>query len=673
MIIEYYKGYIGYEQLAEMTKTGKNGTTAFHLIEAAKEIGFNSRGMKIDFEELHLIMLPCIAHVIINKSYSHYIVIYEINYKKKFIVVADPASGIKKISFLEFQNIWSKIVITFLPEKTIPILNNELNIKYLFLEIITSHKNIFVKAFIISFLTIVISIISSFSFKIMIEETMQNQNISFLFLLFIIFSFVELIKVLFDYIRNKILIFVSQKIDWVLTNDVYNKIISLPYCYYRNHTTGDIISRINDLKILKETMVKFIMIIFMDIPLACIACISLFLINKILFLVALLTNLSLLVLLFIFRPTYKKLIKNIHEKNSIVNSNMVEGISGFETVKGLGIQDNIVKKFSKNYYKLCSNSFKIQNLYNSQNILKNFFTDLGFLLIIYIGSLLVLKNNLSIGNLILFHTLLTYFFIPLQNVMNINMDIKDSKNALKRIFEIIPNESKTKYLANEFNGNIEYRNLTFTYNDQYSVLKNINLIINKGEKVLMIGHSGSGKSTLLKLLMKFYKVKKNNIFIDNIDINDYSNEIITDNICYISQNEMLFTDSLYNNLKLNRDIDDTSIKNIINLCCIDEIINKNNLGLNTLIEENGFNLSGGQRQRIILGRSLLKRFNVLIIDEGLSQMDISLERKILKNIFEYFWDKTIIVISHRLENMDLFERVIKLENNMIKEELIRNV
>ena len=172
--------------------------------------------------------------------------------------------------------------------------------------------------------------------------------------------------------------------------------------------------------------------------------------------------------------------------------------------------------------------------------------------------------------------------------------------------------------------------------------------------------------------MKFHEVKRNCLFIDNIDINDYSEECIKENICYISQNEMLFTDSLYNNLCLNDDVSDKKLNEVLDICYIKDIFKKSNLGINTLIEENGFNLSGGEKQRIVLGRTLLKPFNILIIDEGLNQVDISLERKILKNIIKKYQDKTIIVISHRLENMDLFPRVIKFKHTKIEGDVRKN-
>ena len=181
------------------------------------------------------------------------------------------------------------------------------------------------------------------------------------------------------------------------------------------------------------------------------------------------------------------------------------------------------------------------------------------------------------------------------------------------------------------------------------VLKGINLNIKKSEKVLVMGKSGSGKSTMLKLLMKYYNPDKGIIKRGNKEI------------IYISNNEKLFRGTLKDNLFLDND---SNLEKVTEICDLKEIL-KNELYLYQLIEENGLNLSGGQRQRIALARVLMKDFDILLIDEGFSQMDLSLERRILKRLFSNYKEKTIIVVSHRFDNVDLFDRVIKLENGKV--------
>jgi len=161
------------------------------------------------------------------------------------------------------------------------------------------------------------------------------------------------------------------------------------------------------------------------------------------------------------------------------------------------------------------------------------------------------------------------------------------------------------------------------------------------------------------------------VLVNGIDINDFSISDIRDDIIYVSQNETLYTGSIKDNILLNRDID---YKDFLDMCCyleVDNIIKDNLLGYDFLLEENGANISGGERQRIILARALFKKGNIILIDEGLSQMDIDLERRVLKRIFSIFKDKMIIVVSHRFNNMDLYDKVFKLKDGMVDDCLTR--
>ena len=276
--------------------------------------------------------------------------------------------------------------------------------------------------------------------------------------------------------------------------------------------------------------------------------------------------------------------------------------------------------------------FNYQNLYFVQDFFKELINNIGFITITLIGCLLVVEDKLSLGTLFTFSSLLVYFLEPIKNIINLDNIIKEAKHSLRRVLDIITYDIKENGIVEEFNnGDILFNNLNFTFNDRDYVLKSVNLNIKKNSKVMIIGKSGSGKSTLLKLFMKYYNVSNNKILINNIDINNYSNKVINNNILYLGQNEILFNDTLYNNLIFD-DSNKSILLDITRMCYIDEIVDSN-LGFNMLIEENGFNLSGGEKQRIMLARALLKKFEILTIDEGLNQVDVNMERKIIKNLF----------------------------------------
>ena len=664
MIVRYYGGYVRKSNLIDMTKTTKKGTTAFNIKNTLIDLGFEANGIKCKLKDINKnnIVLPCIANVTLNNTYKHFIVIYKINYNKKYLVIGDPADKIKKISFDNFNKIFNNVLIVCYPIKNIPIEKN-MSFKDLVFHLIMPHKQILLNICILSTFITLFSVMTSFYTEYMINS-LNIYSKKYLLLISYIFFSIYILKIISNHFRNKLLLFINQKLELVLTLDIFNKIIRLPYSYYQNRTTGDVISRINDLESVRNMVGKVSISIFVDLPLTLLSLIVLFMINKTLFLIGAIILILYFIIIVLFRKSFNNYIRKVQVKKGEATTFMVESISGFETIKGMHIEGNVEKKFEKKYVKLVSLVFKYQNLYFIQNLFKELIDNIGFILIILIGCFLVVDDVITLGNLLTFSTLLIYFLEPIKNIINLDTVIKEAKNSLNRIIDITTYKVKDNGLVDRLeSGNIEFKNLDYSFNDKDYILKNINLEINNGSKVMVVGKSGSGKSTLFKILTKFYNIKNNKVFINGIDINNYKINAINENILYIGQNEILFNDTLYNNLVFDS-IDSSNFLDICKMCYVDEIVTSN-LGYNMLIEENGFNLSGGEKQRIVLARALLKKFNILIIDEGLSEVDVNMERNILKNIFEKFSDKTIIVISHRIDNLDLFDNLISFKNGVV--------
>ena len=306
MIVQHYKGYVNYEHLIDMTKTNKNGTTALNIIEAAKSLGFKASGIKTSLNNKSFkdINLPCIAHVIINKTYKHYVVIYKIDHKNKNLLVADPSDKIKRISFEKFEKIWSGVLILMYPFKAIPILDHKVSSFSLFINIISSFKKDIILLILMSLFITIFSIISSFYFKSLIDQITDINNGNYLNMIFIVFTCCYLLKILTNYFRNQVLIYTNQKIDIALATSTFKKIILFPYHYYRNRTTGEIVSRINDINIIRETVSRIIVTVFIDMLLTIISLIVLFVINFNLALIAVLIFIINIVLIMIFQHIF---------------------------------------------------------------------------------------------------------------------------------------------------------------------------------------------------------------------------------------------------------------------------------------------------------------------------------------------------------------------------------
>lgn len=665
MIIEYYKGHLSMEKIRELLKIDKSGTTAYHIVEGAKKIGFESKGVKCNLEDINEdnIILPCIANVIINNTYRHFVVIYKIDFIKNTVVIADPSNKIITMSFDIFKSIFSGIVIILYPKNTIPyedIKNKKIN---LFIHIIKSHPKLIKQLSIISLFITLLSIVTSFYLQKINNLLLNLFSKDTILLYIIVFMSLVFIKCLSSFFREKLLIIINEKINLEYTLDTFFKILSLPYKKYRSKSTGDIVTRMLDINLIKNISSKIFLILLVDIPLALCSVAILIIIQTKLFALSLIILFLYIIVILIFKDYFKESVTKIKKDSIEVTNYMIESISNFETVKGLKIKNNIYNQFERKFVMNLKSLFKYDNVMCLQNFLKSFISEGGRILIYGIGAIMVSNNSLTFSSLLTFVALLDYFYSPVQELFDLDVDIRNLDLVLNRLDDLNYDNNNSGISNELLKGNIEFKNLIYSYNDKKNALNNINLKIKEGEKVIVLGSSGSGKSTLFKILMKYYEINRGMAFVDDIDLNDYKDVY---GINYISQNENLFTDSLYNNITLYNKYSLNKLKEITELCEIESILHDNNLGYNMFIEENGFNLSGGERQRIVLARSLLKKFNILIIDEGLNQVDTNLERRILKKLFSKYKNKTIIIISHRVENLDLFDRKIVIESGALK-------
>ncbi len=668
-IIRFYGGDVSKEYLREITNTNKSGVTAYDLIEGSKKLGFISEGVSGDLTKIENNNLPCIAHVVVNKSYKHFVVIYDINLKSKRVIIMDPAKGKRVLSLAEFKLFSTGKYIFLKPIKQLPIVFKKKIISKEIKKFIVYNRKKLLFIFILTFVYFVFHIILAFHFKYLLDYSI-NYNLTnpiyFLSIcLLIIYIFRELAIVFRNFLLNKCL----SILDYNLTIRIYRQLLLLPYLYYRNRTTGEIISRFKDLNIIKTFLVHCFPTI-VDLFGVIVFGMIMFKINSKLALGVIIIGIVMIVIQFIFNGIKEKKIKIISNNSDRTNSYLIESVSNMDTIKGSHLEKRFIDIFSLKYQKLLENIYDYQSLNELFIFIKNICHDILIIIILGLGSYLVIKKRLSIALLVVFQSVFSYFLVCLDNLLDLFNEYGKFKIALGRIEDMfmITCENfvgSSYYLFYDLKGKIVFNNLSYQVSNK-KLFSDLSISINDGDKILMIGSSGSGKSTLVKMLMRYFEVPYGKISIGDIDINHYHLEVLRNNITYVGNLDSLFTDTVYNNITLNKEVSDELFKKVADITMVSEIVLDDILGYQKMIEENGYNLSNGERQRIILARALLRKSNIYIFDEAFSQIDYYRTRKILKNIFNYLSDKTIIVISHRYQKK-LFERVLKLENGKIYE------
>ena len=670
-IIHYYKGSISMARLVELTNTNKEGTNFYQLKQAAEKLGFSVNGYKTNnYNTLQEIETPFIIQII-DKNYEHFCVVYTM--KKNKVVVMDPAIGQREILIEEFNNVWTGYILILRPIKKIETYQETKYLNTIIKEILIKNKSMIFTILFLSLFYTIFSCICSFYLQFIIDFIIESTKNNLLIITFI-FGILSLFKIISSLFRNQTFIIFSQKLDYLIFLRTFKKIILLPYSYYHSRTTGEMISRLNDLIYVKNFVHQLILTVCLDGIILIASGMILILMNAKMFLFMVMIILIYFAIFLVFRPWLEKYTKLNQQNNATIQSFLTETISGIETIKNMNIESTINERMETLYLKSLNDNFFYQNINTMELFLKELITTIGTLLFQFIGIYFVMNQKMTLGYLMSLTALANCFLEPIINFIQLNKEYFYSKNSLKRINHLFEVKEENLYTKTNFvaDGKISFQSLSFSYNQEKNILESITFDILKGNKVIILGDSGSGKSTILKLLLKYYEISRNMIYLNGIDLNDYSISDVRNSIGLMSQNEILYTDTILNNITLYQEIDSNKWLDICKITYVDDFVKNFFLGYQTKLEENGLNLSGGQRQRLLLARLLLQEKKIILIDEGLNAVDVNLERKILKNIFSKYPDKTIIVVSHRRENLDLFDQTLyfsqgKLLQNLSKQ------
>jgi ABC-type bacteriocin transporter len=644
-------------KIREIAGTDKMGTNAYGVVKAAEKLGFTAKGVKGDKDSLFTeFPLPAIAHVIIDGSLMHYVVIHKITKDK--IIIADPAKGIVNYTPEDFYKIWTGVLILLVPAPTFEKGNEKKGLFSRFFGLLKPYKKLLMHIFFASLVFTVLGIIGSFYFKFLMDDILPYGLRKSLLVVSIGIVLLNVFKVLLNAFRQHLLLYLSQKLDLSLILGYYQHVLNLPMNFFGTRKVGEIISRFMDASKVREAISGATLTIMIDTLMAIAGAIILYSQNKTLFGIAVILVIFYGAIVFSFNKPIRDINRKQMENNAQLTSYLVESLNGIETVKSNNAEKKANLKTENKFIKLLKSVFKGGFISNLQGSLTMGIASIGGIVIIWVGANAVLNGDMTVGQLLTFNALLAYFLDPIKNLINLQPMLQTAIVASDRLGEILDldlekseNEDE-KIKPEKLKGKIDINDIDFRYGTRHLVLKNISIKIKPGERIALVGESGSGKTTLVKLLMHFYKWEKGDILIDDYNLKDINLEVLRDKIAYVSQENFLFSGSIKENLMLGTDI--TEIEDIIEVAKTTkthDFVNKFPLRYDTPLDENGSNLSGGQRQRLALTRALLKKPDILILDEATSNLDSITEKAIEKTINDSTEGITTIIIAHRLSTI----------------------
>lgn len=382
-----------------------------------------------------------------------------------------------------------------------------------------------------------------------------------------------------------------------------------------------------------------------------------------------------IVVIILIRNRMDKSFKLAQKSFTELSEYVQESTDSIRTMKAFCGEEKQIDEFEFKNETLKKNNINVSINQNLLFVCVSFGFGIAYAISLLYGSKLVLQGQISIGDFIAFNGYLAILEGPVNWIpwlFGRAKKFKVSFDRLDKMFKLPEEEIDNFEKSNEdkLNGDIEIKNLTYNYPGYIeTVLENINIDIKKGESLGIIGVIGSGKTTLMNLLLKLYDVERGKIFIDGKDINDIPVKIIRDNICYITQDNFLFSATLKENINLFKDeYKDEDIEDSTKQAMIYDEISHMEGGINTVIGEKGIDLSGGQKQRVVISRAFLNNSNIIIFDDTFSALDNRTEQHVLNNIKELTKNKTCIIVSNRISDIKDCDKIIVLEQGEIVEQ-----
>ncbi len=647
-IIRYYNGDTNLETLRMDSNTTNKGVSAYDLIKCAQKNGFNAIGYKdINISKYKL---PCILHIKINQSLTHFVVLYEINNKTYSIM--DPAKGLIKLDKNELLEKFTGNLIVLDPLGDLPKKKNENIIKKELINQIKSFKSKIIKILLLETVFIILSLTSSFYIKI------YNYP-KCIIILSILFIFISIFTESISYLINKKIYNLENKINFNLADYFFNHILKLPLKYLHLKDPGEIVKRANEISIINEILINLIISTILEGLLILSIFPIMFNLSLEVTIIILITNFLITIMSMFNVKKLNRESKLAIETSTEYNNILIDGIYGLTSIKH-SCSELYLNKLSVNLKDKLLKEKKYSLSLKKYNTLKLSILSLSRILInLYLVNK-IYQQKFTFEEFLIIITLIEIILSSSSNIVESFMELSFIKNLFNKAndFYNIP-LSNIVSNKNFRNGDIKFKNINYNYISNYPLIKNFTTTIKQGEKVIIKGESGTGKSTLCKLLYQEInefsgKISIGNLNIKTIDSIDYQN-----NVVYSSQVEKIFSASIKENILLGKEIEKERLDKIIETCELNRVLKKRVLGLDTMLFSGGEELSGGERQLIILARALTRNFNILILDETLSEVNDELEDKILKNIFKTYKDKTIIYVTHK-NNKNYFSRVINV-------------
>ena len=688
MIAAHYGRHYTLDHLREQCFIGREGVSLLGISKAAEQIGFRTVGGRLTFDKLaEKALLPCVVHW----NQEHFVVVYAIRKKKKeyTVSVADPGKGLDTYSREAFCRHWIS-TCTGGEEKGIALLleptqlfyeqegdrfPSENRIRFLWKYLI-KYKRFFGQLILGLFIGSLLQLIFPFLTQAIVDTGIQGKDIGFIWLVLIAQMVLLFSRTAIDFIRRKILLHISTRINVSLISDFFIKLMKLPMKFFDTKLTGDLLQRIEDHRRIENFLTNQTISIVFSVFTFMIFSIVLFVYHLPIFTVFIAGSILYGLWIRIFLKKRRLLDYKMFEQQGMNRNVVYQLITGMQEIKLQGCEQRKRWEWEDVQADLFDVNMQSLNLRQNQEAGGIFINELKNILVTVLAATAVINGSLTLGMMLSIQYIIGQLNSPVEQLMSFIYQWQDVSISLDRMNEIHTQQNdegmgrSIAALPRDVETDIHIRNVCFRYDGARPdyVLEGIDLHIPQGKVTAIVGASGSGKTTLIKLLLGYYMPNEGELLVGGENLSQFNPAWWRTQCGAVMQEGYLFSDTIARNIAVSDDeIDTDRLRHAAQTAHIAEYIEGLPLGYNTKIGQDGQGVSQGQRQRILIARVVYKNPPFVFLDEATNALDANNERAIVENLSEFYKGKTVVVVAHRLSTVKHADRIVVLEGGRIAE------
>lgn len=660
--------------------SGKGNThfEAEDIALAAKNIGLKSKLVTSNSKKLSQLPLPAIGRshagdfFIIAKVES--VSEKEAGEKELKVLIQHPSKPPEVLSTTQLEEQWDGTLILLTSRESLAGGLRKFDITW-FIPSIVKYRKLLGEVLVASFFLQLFALVTPLFFQVVIDKVLVHKGLTTLDVMVFALVVVTVFEVLLGGLRTYIFSHTTNRVDVELGAKLYKHLLALPLSYFESRRVGDSVARVRELDTLRNFITSSSVTLLIDLFFTFIFLLVMYLYSPTLTWIVIGSIPFYVATSFFITSPLRVRLEEKFARGAENQAFLVESVSGVQTLKAAAVEPQMQRKWEEKLAGYVEAGFKANVLGTIGSQIVQLISKLTTAITLYVGAKIVIAGAITIGQLVAFNMLAGRVAAPILRLAQLWQDFQQARISMERLGDILNSPTETNAGSGRttlpgIQGSIEFDQVTFRYRpDGKEILRNINLKINAGEIIGIVGPSGSGKSTLTKLIQRLYVPQSGRVLVDGVDLAMVNPSWLRRQIGVVLQENLLFNRTVFENIALS---DPTiSIEKVIEAskaAGAHDFILEMPEGYDTRIDEQGTNLSGGQRQRIAIARALVTNPRILILDEATSALDAESEEIIQNNLKLIAKDRTVVIIAHRLSAIKQAVRIITVENGQVTEE-----